>query len=72
MSQNVAADNPGAIFLQATLQTIANNILLYLYMLPCCAVASEILAAALQAHQEHIAAVMHTSRQQLKFNAAAV
>jgi hypothetical protein len=41
-------------------------------MLPRCAVASEVLAAALQAYQEHIAAVMHTSRQQLKFNATAV
>jgi hypothetical protein len=41
-------------------------------MLPCCAVASEKLAAALQCHQEHIAAKMHTSKQQLKFNATTI
>jgi hypothetical protein len=33
------------------------------------AVASQNSAAALHSHQEHIAAEMHTSKQQLKFNA---
>jgi hypothetical protein len=69
--QNVEADNAGAILLEANLQTIANYIRLDLHMLPRCAVASENLAAAVQAQAEHTAAAIHTSRQQLKSNATA-
>jgi hypothetical protein len=69
---NVEGDNAGSIFLQATLQTTANNILLCLYMVPCCAVSWQNLAAALQPHQEHNAADMHHSKQQLRFNATTI
>jgi hypothetical protein len=41
-------------------------------MVPCCAVALQNLAAALQPSQEHIAADMHTSKQQQKFNAITI
>jgi hypothetical protein len=69
---NVELGNAGAIFLQATMQTIVDNILLLLYIVSRCAVALQNLAAALQSHQEHIAAEMHTSKQQLKFNATTI
>jgi hypothetical protein len=69
---NVEGDNAGSIFLQATLQATANSILLCLCTVPCCAVAFQNLAAAQQPHQEHNAADMHSSKQQLEFDAITI